>query len=100
MSSMIESLMGSLGGDNLGALMSAVGGDATDADVFLAQSPGAVAYLIEAGLLQPMSDDLLAEVEKLLEGAPEEVASPIRAEIAARHGAAPECGEVDHELGK
>ena len=39
-------------------------GDATDADVFLAQSPGAVAYLSEAGLLQPMSDDLLAEVDE------------------------------------
>lgn len=38
-------------------------GDATDADVFLAQSPGAVAWLSEAGLLQSVSDDLLAGLD-------------------------------------
>lgn len=41
------------------ALLLAEEGDATDADVFLAQSPGAVAYVDGLGLLSAVPDDVL-----------------------------------------
>ena len=41
------------------ALLLAEEGEATDADVFLAQNPGAVAFVGEQGLLAPLSSDVL-----------------------------------------
>jgi iron(III) transport system substrate-binding protein len=51
------------------ALLLAREGDATDADVFFSQSPGAVAFLAEQDLLTELPDEVVADVDDRFVGA-------------------------------